>query len=324
MKIITLILVCTGILLSHGNSNLKSSDFDKYPSVVLSNKEVNLTVYLPDPENGIYRATRYDWSGAIGSAQYKGHEYFGFWKEIYDPEVGMVGPADTYKTAGLGYDEAKPGDRFIRIGVGFLEKEDEAAYDYHNTYKLVDHGLWDIDQGEDWIRFTHTISSDFGYAYIYTKTVRLKKDGFEIEHILKNTGEKTIKTDQYSHNFFMIDHEKCGPDFEISYPYPVSTDDDLKGLMEVKDNTLHFTQVLERGNVFMGLKGYGKKAKDNKFTIKNTGSGAGVTVSVDKPLIKLEFWTNGRVICPENTILIHVEPGEEQVWTSDYTLFVKS
>jgi hypothetical protein len=52
-----------------------------------------------------------------------------------------------------------------------------------------------------------------------------------------------------------------------------------------------------------------------------TNSGAGVTVSVDKPLIKLEFWTNGLVLCPENTIQIFVEPGEEEVWTADYSLF---
>ncbi len=163
-----------------------------------------MKVYLPDPEKGIYRATRYDWSGVIGSLRYKDHEYFGFWKEVYDPEVGMVGPADTYKTAGLGYDEAEPGDKFIRIGVGFIEKEDEPAYDYHNTYNLVDPGKWIIDQGEDWISFTHIISGDFGYGYIYKKTIRLKKDGFEMEHRLQNTGSKTIETDQYNHNFLCL------------------------------------------------------------------------------------------------------------------------
>jgi len=300
-----------------------SVDFDQYPSTVISNEYVKMKVYLPDPENGVYRATRYDWSGMIGSVQYKGHEYFGFWKDAYDPMVGIFGPVDTYKTAGLGYDEAKPGESFIRIGVGFIEKEDEPEYDYHNSYKLVDHGKWTIDTGNDWMTFTHLISSDFGYGYIYTKTLKLKDDGFIIQHKLQNTGVKAIATDQYNHNFFMIDHEKCGPSFEISYPYPVSTEDDLKGFMEVKDNTLHFTKELEKGNVFMGLKGYSEKVKDNKFTIENTKSGTGVTVTVDKPLTKLDFWTNGRVICPENTIQLTVKPGQEEVWTSDYSLFVK-
>ncbi len=36
----------------------------------------------------------------------------------------------------------------------------------------------------------------------------------------------------------MFDNLNCGPSMQISYPYPVSTGDDLKGLMEIKDNTL--------------------------------------------------------------------------------------
>ncbi|MFC2090516.1 putative glycoside hydrolase [Bacteroidota bacterium] len=324
MRNVILLLAIIGMTQSPDLCYSQGLDFEKYPHVKLSNKDVKMTVYLPDAEKGVYRATRYDWSGAIGSVQYKDHEYFGFWKDVYNPEVGMLGPADTYKNAGLGYEEAEPGESFIRIGVGLIEKEDEPAYDYHNTYKLVDPGEWIIEKGEDWISFVHIINSDFGYGYKYKKIIRLKEDGFEIEHKLKNTGKKTIETDQYSHNFFMLDNEICGPDIQISYPYPVSTEDDLKDLMEVKGNTLHFTKKMEKGTAFMGLKGFGKSAKDNTFTIKNTKSGAGVKFSVDQPLVKLEFWTNGKTICPENTMQIYVEPGKEQVWTSDYTLFTKA
>ncbi len=35
--------------------------------------------HLPDAENGMYRATRFDWSGVIGSVKYKGHEYLGIY-----------------------------------------------------------------------------------------------------------------------------------------------------------------------------------------------------------------------------------------------------
>lgn len=317
--VLTLIMMIQPLLAS----NVQEPDLDQYPSTVISNKYISMKVYLPVPEKGIYQGTRYDWSGVIGSVQYKGHEYFGFWKNTYNPMVDMMGPADTYKTAGFGYDEAKPGDRFIRLGVGFIEKEVEPAYDYHNQYKLVDNGEWKIEQGEDWITFTHIINSDFGYGYIYEKTIKLKKDGFEIEHRLHNTGIKILETDQYSHNFFVIDNEKCGPSFEISYPFPVSTNDDLKGVMEVNDNTLSFLKEGAKTNVFMKLDGYSKNKKDNKFTIENTKSGAGVTVSVDQPLIKLEFWTNNMTICPENTMQISVNPGKDKIWTSDYSLFAK-
>jgi hypothetical protein len=44
------------------------------------------------------------------------------------------------KVFGLGYDEVKLGDKFIRIGEGFLEKDERLEYDYHSSYKLVDNG----------------------------------------------------------------------------------------------------------------------------------------------------------------------------------------
>lgn len=304
-------------------ANLSALDLEKYPSTVIANEHVKLKVYLPDPEKGVYRATRYDWSGLIGSAQYKGHEYFGFWKDAYDPMIGIFGPADTYKMAGLGYDEAKPGETFIRIGVGAVQKEAEPNYDYHNQYKLVDSGKWTIDAGADVITFTHQISNARGYGYRYIKTIRLEEDGFEMEHRLRNTGTKIIETDQYNHNFFMIDQEKCGPALSVVYPFPISTTSDLKGLMEVKDRALHFPQALDKGSIFAGLSGYGKSAEDNRFTIKNEKSGAQVTVSVDRPLIKMEFWSNSMVLCPENSIQLSVKPGEETVWTAVYTFSAK-
>jgi len=200
--------------------NTKKVDLDQYPSALISNDEVQMKVYLPDPEKGLYRATRFDWSGVIGSVRYKGHEYFGYWKETHDPmfHEDLTGPVEGYIEPGPGYDKARPGEGFIRIGVGIIEKADAAEYNWMKTYRILDHGIWKVDKGEDWISFTHELASDFGYGYIYNKTIRLKNNGFLIEHRLKNTGEKPIETDQFNHNFFMIDSEKSGPAFtETTY-----------------------------------------------------------------------------------------------------------
>ena len=205
---------------------------EHYPNSVISNDHVQMRVYLPDTVNGLYRATRFDWSGVIGSVKYKGHEYFGYWKETHDPTVheDLAGPVEGYLEPGLGYQEAEPGTGFIRIGVGILKKLDEPEYKWMHTYEILDHGHWNVEQGKDWISFTHEISSDFGYSYIYKKTIRLKNEGFVIEHLLRNTGEKAIETDQFNHNFFMIDGAKSGPGFRIAFPFSILTEDDPKGL----------------------------------------------------------------------------------------------
>jgi hypothetical protein len=83
------------------------------PEATLSNSEVRARLYLPDPEAGYYRGTRFDWSGAIASLEWHGHNYFGKWFDRYDPKIhdAITGPVEEFLTngAGLGYDEAKTG-----------------------------------------------------------------------------------------------------------------------------------------------------------------------------------------------------------------------
>ena len=191
------------------------------------------------------------------------------------------------------------------------------------TYNILDHGKWTIDHGNDWITFNHVIQSDFGYGYVYNKTIKLNSDGFSILHSLKNTGTKIIETDQFNHNFFMIDAEKSGTSFQLSFPYAISTENDLKGYLEIKDKDLYFIEDVVDNSVFLELDGYGKDAADHRVTVVNQKSGAGVTFTVDKPLSRMVFWACETTLSPENSILIFVRPGEEEHWESEYTLFVE-
>jgi hypothetical protein len=318
-----LLMVSMALLLGSCNSN--DMNFDQYPALTISNNEVEMKIYLPDAEDGLYRATRFDWSGIIGSVKYKDHEYFGYWKDTHDPlfHEDLTGPAEGYVKPGLGYTEAEPGGKYVRIGVGVIEKPDEEEYSFRNSYKLLDHGKWTVEHGADWISFRHELDSDIGYGYIYNKTIRLKSDGFIIEHKLSNTGVKAIETDQFNHNFFMIDGEQSGTAFNISFPYPITTDDDPKGFAEIKDNEINFIKDLEGDDTFfLSLNGYSDAVEDHKVTVQNRKSGAGATYTVDKPLYRMAFWACKTTLSPENFIWISVEPGDEDEWTSEYTLFV--
>ena len=301
----------------------KGPDLDGFPSTVISNDEVEMKIYLPDPENGLYRATRFDWSGVIGSVTYRDHEYFGYWKETHDPlfHEDLTGPVEGYLAPGPGYEEAAPGEHFIRIGVGVLEKEEEEEYNWMGTYKIADHGTWKVDQGEDWIKFTHEITTDFGYAYVYQKTIRLTKEGFTIGHVLLNKGEKIIETDQFNHNFFMIDGEPSGKAFSLSFPFEVSTQDDSNGILSTEGNTLKFNEDLVDNHVFVVLEGYDGTPEHHQVTVQNNKSGAGVTFTVDQPLHRLVFWACETTLSPENFIWISVRPGNSMEWNAEYQLF---
>jgi hypothetical protein len=184
------------------------------PQTTIANARIRATLYLPDAQAGYYRGTRFDWSGVVSSLEWKGHTYFGQWFERYDPKLhdAITGPVEEFLTndAGLGYDEAKPGDSFVRIGVGAVRKPDETEYRRFSTYDIVDPGTWTLTRGSDWTEFVHELRDTRGYAYIYRKKLRLVDDTLVLEHHLKNTGRKTIATSVYDHNFFMLDGESTG------------------------------------------------------------------------------------------------------------------
>ena len=325
MRELGVLLITLSIGTFVNSCNMKELDFSQYPAIEIANEAVRMKIYLPDKENGLYRATRFDWSGVIGSVQYQGHEYFGYWKPTHDPlfHEDLMGPVEGFIKPGLNYEDAGPGEGFIRIGVGILKKEDEPEYDWRETYEILDHGKWTVDHGEDWVTFTHDLQSDFGFGYRYVKTVQLNDDGFTLFHTLANTGGKPIETDQFNHNFFMIDGEESGPAFEITLPYAISTESDLKGCLNIRGNRINFLREMNMDSVFIRISGFSQDPADHRVTVLNTRTGAGATYSVDRPLYDMAFWACASTLSPENSIWISVAPGEEERWRSDYVLFTE-
>ena len=210
-----------------------------HPSHQITNGDITATVYLPDAKKGFYTTTRFDWSGAIGSLKYKGHEYYGVWwskiTDIYDfgyegPNkdvisadfTAMVGPAEEF--GALGYNDVPAGGLFVKPGVGAL-KRDDANYNHSRPYVIANGGKWDVKTSRDAVEFTHTLSEpSIGFGYVYTKVVRLTpgKPQMTISHVMKNTGTKPIVTNVYNHNFTTIDKQITGPDVEITVPWAMT------------------------------------------------------------------------------------------------------
>ena len=301
---------------------------EDYPKAKISNALIHAELMLPNTEHGSYRGTRFDWSGIISSLQFNGHEYVGRWYEHHDPKIhdAITGPVEEFRTndKGLGYDEAKAGGTFVRIGIGTVRKPDETTYRPFETYDIVDPGKWTVHKHTDRIEFTHRLKSEDGYAYVYRKTIRLVKGKPEllIEHSLKNTGHKTIETSQYNHNFFVIDHEVVGPDIVAKFVFnPVP----LRGFSDraqVSGQEIIFPRELEGKNgVFSELAGAGKEVKDYDFRVENLKSHAGVRITSDQPLEKVNFWAIRTVAAVEPYILLRIEPGKESRWTFRYDFY---
>jgi hypothetical protein len=301
------------------------------PQAEISNDKMVMKLYLPDPVDGFYRATRFDWSGVISSLEYDGHQFFGEWKSTHDPlfHEDITGPVESFRGEGTGFKEADPGGEFVRIGVGILEKEEDTAYVWNHTYRILDHGKWEVSKGPDWIEFQHTVNSSTGWGYHYTKRITLgsEEPGFIIDHILRNTGEKSIETDQFNHNFFMIDGVVTGPDFRVEYPFHITSTQGLRDsqrVLKIGDNQLQFEKRFsDSGSAWVELFGYGNGPGDHMIRVVNEKTGTGVQISVDRPVYRMVFWATTTTLCPENFIYLEIEPGGEERWSSRYTLFTE-
>jgi hypothetical protein len=300
-----------------------------YPEAQLSNGALRIQLLLPDAQNGYYRGTRFDWSGAISSLQFQGHEYFGKWFDHYDPKIhdAIMGPVEEFLTngTGLGYEEAKPGQSFVKIGVGAIRKPEEPAFRQFATYDITSNGKWTINKSANFVEFTQELSDTLGYAYIYKKTIRLApgKPEMVLEHSLRNTGRKLISTSVYEHNFYMLDHQPAGPDYTVRFPFEVHPQADLRGMAEARGKDFAYLKELQVGqSVAAAMVGYGDTARDYDIRVENRKAGIGVRQTSDRRIAKLFFWSIRTTVCPEAFIDLTAGPGQEVHWNIDYEFYV--
>ncbi len=294
-----------------------------FPQATIAGPRIEATFYLPDATHGYYRGTRFDWSGAVASLRWNGHEYFGPWFERHDPLVhdAITGPVEEFLTgtSSPGYDEAPAGGTFVRIGVGHVRKPDEPAYRRFATYEIVEPGTWTVDRAADAITFTHTLPDVSGYAYTYRKTLRIDGDRLVIDHALRNTGRKAIATSVYNHNFFTIDGRPIGPSTVVRFPFDARAAQSIEPLGELVDRELRFRRELGRGeHIFTEVTGYGPEATDYDFRIEQRETGAAVRIRGDRPLTQLIVWSASRTVCPEPYVDASVAPGDETTWRITY------
>jgi hypothetical protein len=272
------------------------------PRADIASGAVRATLYLPDPRTGYYQGTRFDWAGAIAGLTWRSHSYFGKWFDRYDPKVhdAITGPVEEFQS--VGYDDAKAGESFVRIGVGAVRKPDERAYDQFKTYDVVDPGTRTTARGPNWIEFTHVLRDTRGYAYEYRKRVEVSDGTLVLEHLLRNTGSKPIVSSVYEHNFYMLDNQPTGPDVMIRFPFAVTATGTLNGMVETRGNdVVYLKELQDKESLYTELKGYGTSVGDYDIRVENAKTRAGVRQTSDRPLSKLVCGHRDRPSVPRLT-----------------------
>ena len=312
-------------------SNIPHSD---HPKATIRQGDTTAVLFLPDTHTGYYRASRFDWAGVVPCLNYRGHTFFGEWFPSYDPLLNdaITGPVEEFRSVdgALGYSEAKPGDPFVKIGVGVLRRLDSSPYQFGTTYPLLDAGKWSTAPAKDRVTFIQELHAPTGVSYRYEKVLRLENDGkaLVLDHALTNLGTHTIVTDVYDHDFYMLDGKRTGPGMRVHVPFPLQAvppptgkaDGTLEPAATIEGSDLVYKQALAPHQTAASyLAGYGPSAKDYDITFADTTSGLSVRQTGNHPISRLYLWSIPTTVAPEAYIHLDIAPGATEHWTIRYT-----
>jgi hypothetical protein len=304
------------------------------PHVALKQGRLAAKVYLPDPDKGFYRGTRFDWTGQVGSLIYGGQEFYGPWFDRVAPDVrdfqfgdllvagpasAITGPVEEYDP--IGYDEAAPGGTFVKIGIGVLRKPDGKPHDHYRIYPIVDGGTRGMHKTANGITFTQDVrDAASGYGFSYVKQVELAPGGvMRIRHTLINTGARRFATTVYDHNFLRL--AKGNEGLVVTLPFAIKADTaPPPELAKIEGNRLVYQRALTgKERVSFAVTGYGDTAADYDFRVTDSQDGASVRMQGDQPLARIFLWSIRSVMALEPYIAIDLPPGAAKSWTYTYT-----
>ena len=293
----------------------------------IRSRQLAAQIYLPDSEHGLYRGPRFDWSGMIGFVECDGTKYFGsLYPQHDDPashDYNATGPADEFgMTSPLGYDEAGPGDTFIKIGVGHLARTaDEKEYLYHRRYTVVKPAGWQDESRPGSIRFHQVLTAPRGWGYDYVKTVSLSDGAPElvITHSLRNTGTRPINTDVYCHNIVQFDGRETAVGNYIELPTD-ATPIHGEGSQDRLSHSVRRVTLIKPLVRDESAKGEWECPAAQAFLYGGTvGNGVrSIKLSGDQTPTALKYYISAAAVCFEPFLAIHLKPSETYAWSTTY------
>lgn len=225
--------------------------------------------------------------------------------------TGGVGLANEFGIGGaVGFEEAKPGGAFLKIGVGWLQKPDEESYRFGREYLVLEEGRRAAVQAGSRLVISWECRPQDGYACAYEKTIELDGPQLKLSYELKNTGRKEFSTTEYVHNFVNLD----GAPYSEDYMLTVSDEELCRKYQGQFVNPAHFASYMamteEESRRLRGWK------------LSHRVTGVTMEETVDFAPEKFAVWAMEHVVSCELFIDVGLKPGECRAWSRTYTFSV--
>jgi hypothetical protein len=291
-----------------------------WPSTVMTNGIITAKVAIPDLEKGYYRGNRFEQAGIITKLERDGHTFFLDAPEVHSPlnSGECCGPCEEWFDA-IAYDDAKPGEPFIKIGVGLYEKTYSPNHLWYCAYWPLKMFPWTTNADKDKIEFIQEVDGPRGWGYRYVKKLILVpgKPVLLIEHSLTNTGKRRIDAEQYAHNFMALDRKPVEKGLAVAFTFTPKTGADISkiGVIDGKRLVVTADKVETK---FIPLEGWAPDARDVAATITMPKVAAGIRIGGDFTVSKMGVFLSPEQISCEPFTKVSLEPGATATWTRNY------
>ena len=291
-------------------------------TIIIRNGHSIAELALPDPEEGLYRGTRFDHAGIFRSIQCGDHVFSGRWAEgPVDPyrHDDVTGPVEEFSV--IGYDTVQVGEGFLKIGVGWLRKTNDEPYNFRPAYPIIDAGVRSVRAEADRVLFRQRLHAG-EWGYDYEKEVRWEKeDRLVLEHCLANTGSSPLTGTVYNHNFFTFDAAGTGTGTAVDLPFMPAGEwrtwpgDAPVGRLTSEGIRLDGDLTADEKICMERLATADGTPIPYRFSVRNTRVGLGVDVSSEASVSRIQFWGNHRVACMEPFTPFDILSGSIFRWT---------
>jgi len=252
---------------------------------------------------------RFDTLGAITSIRFGGVEFCA--REGLIDEFNIQAPLSP-----PGYDDAKPGDPFLKIGVGELVRPDEKIYKFHHPYDIRKIAPAVIKRRKNEIELKQRFRTENGWGYEYRKIIRINPEDavLEIIYFLKNTGTHVINAEQYNHNWFNFGGKDVDESYTLEHSFPIGNH--IPQWFKMQEGRINLSKKITRAHYYPSDASV--PADANRIKLSHSGTGRSVTASGDFAATRFSLYVDQAAVCPEVFAQSTLKPGASEKWTRRY------
>ena len=283
--------------------------------MILQNDYLKVEIAQPGT---IYRGSRFSWSAFITQVTLdERHTFCVAESPIAGRGSGGIGLCNEFGLfRPIGYDEAKPGERFPKLGIGLLTRIDTKPYNFMAPYEIEPFPMR-VQEQDDTVVFETEPLSCRGYTVRERKTLSLHENRLRIAYELENVGNRVLETHEYCHNFVSIDGHAPGPDYSLQLAQGLSLPDaELPSVLGRNGRQWRWKTNVEEDFLCTAMGPF--SVSGAAWQLRHEPSGVAMSETVSLPIARFGLWCAPHVVSCEAFIDIELQPGDCQTWTREF------